>query len=407
MALVGDDENATVLETLFSELDLDHSLERVTGCTTVEKLRIMAQNQQVLRVDNEDFFTNWDCSHFIEEFKQLVPNYDVVIIADYAKGTVSNADVFISIARALNKIVMVDPKGRDFERYRGASLVTPNMGELEGVVGKCASEEDIVVKSRSLIASLDITGILLTRSENGMTLMMGSDDPVYDSATAKEVFDVTGAGDTVIACMGVCIASGLNFSEAMFLANLAAGVAVGKLGTSSVSLNKLENAVLGQKNKKDKAISTLSELKEKIVEMKNKGRTIVMTNGCFDILHAGHISYLRRARELGDCLVVLINSDDSVKSLKGSSRPINSELDRAAVLLGLTCVDLVCIFSDETPIKIYENLLPDILVKGGDYHIENIVGADVIMASGGIVKVLDFLDGYSSTKIIERMSKES
>lgn len=405
MALVGDDENATVLETIFSELDLDHSLERVAGHATVEKLRIMAQNQQVLRVDNEDYFINWECNHFVEEFKRLVPSYDVVIIADYAKGTVNNAGVFISIARALNKIVMIDPKGRDFEKYRGASLITPNMLEFEGVVGKCASEDEIVVQSQSLSASLDITGILVTRGENGMSLMMGSDEPVYDSATAKDVFDVTGAGDTVIACMGVGVASGLDFSEAMFLANLAAGVVVGKLGTSSVSLKNLENVVLGQEAKTGKGISTLSELIENIKKMRGIGKTVVMTNGCFDILHSGHVSYLRRARELGDYLIVLVNSDDSVKALKGFSRPINSESDRAEVLIGLSCVDAACIFTDETPIKIYEKLLPDILVKGGDYRVEDIVGADAVIAAGGKVKVLEFLEGYSTSKIIKRMEK--
>lgn len=405
MALVGDDKNADVLGQMFYDLDIDHTFERVSGSMTVEKLRIMAKNQQVLRVDNEDYFLGWDGTKFIEKYKTLVPKFDLIIIADYAKGAVTNPEEFIRIASALDKKIFIDPKGTDFNKYNGASLITPNLSEFEGVVGKCESSDDMLERLHGLRASLNMEGILLTRSEEGMTLMMSSGSPFHQPAKAKEVFDVTGAGDTVIACMGVCVASGLSFSEATLLANLAAGVAVGILGTSSVSLIDIERNILDEKASVDKVILKQPDLEKYVENLRRIGKTIVMTNGCFDILHPGHVNYLQRARALGDSLVVLLNSDESVKALKGPSRPVNSQLDRGRVLLGLGCVDVVCIFDDETPLEIYERLLPDILVKGGDYIPEDIIGGDAVIESGGSVQVLEFLAGYSTSEIIERLQE--
>lgn len=400
MALVGDDRNADVLDQILCGLDIDHTFERVLDSPTVEKLRVMAKHQQVLRVDNEDYFAGWDDTYFVEKYKTLVADFDLVIIADYAKGTVTNPEEFIRIARALDKKVFIDPKGTDFKKYNGASLITPNVSEFEGVVGRCESNDDMVERLHCLRASLNMEAILLTRSEDGMTLMMSSGNPYHQAAKAKEVFDVTGAGDTVIACMGVCVASGLSFPEATLLANAAAGVAVGVLGTSAASLSDINRVILDKEARIDKVIMTQPELEKYVANLRRVGKTAVMTNGCFDILHSGHVSYLQRARTLGDSLIVLLNSDESVKALKGSSRPVNSELDRGRVLLGLGCVDVVCIFDDETPIEIYEKLLPDILVKGGDYDPENIVGGDAVIEAGGRVEVLEFLDGYSTSKVI-------
>lgn len=406
MALVGDDRNANVLDQIFCDLDIDHTFERVSGSPTIEKIRVMAKSQQVLRVDNEDYFVGWDDTTFVDKYRTMVSKFDLVIISDYAKGTVSNPEEFIRIARSSNRKIFIDPKGLDFNKYRGASLITPNISEFEGVAGMCRSNDDMLEKLQRMRSSLYLDAILLTRSQNGMTLITSAGSPFHQAARAKEVFDVTGAGDTVIACLGVCVAGGLSFSEATLLANIAAGVAVGKLGTSSVSLLDLNCAILEREASNEKIVMTLPELEGYVQSLRRVGRTTVMTNGCFDILHLGHVNYLQRARALGDSLVVLLNSDKSVKALKGPLRPVNSELDRAKVLLGLGSVDVVCIFDDETPVEIYEKTLPDILVKGGDYVSENIAGADAVIRAGGSVQILDFLDGYSTSGIIERLREE-
>src|SRR5699024_1432803 len=260
----------------------------------------------------------------------------------------------------------IDPKGTDFERYRGATLLTPNMSEFEAVVGTCHSEQEIVDKGLALIKQFDLTALLVTRSEKGMTLIRPQQEAFHLPTQAQEVFDVTGAGDTVISVLGTAIADGRSLEEACYLANVAAGIVVGKLGTSTVSTVELENAI-HRRSENGFGIMSEQELKQAVAKAKARGEKIVMTNGCFDILHPGHVSYLANARKLGDRLIVAVNSDASVKRLKGEQRPINNLETRMAVLAGLASVDWLVAFEEETPQRLISEILPDLLVKGGDY----------------------------------------
>ncbi len=296
--------------------------------------------------------------------------------------------------------MFIDPKGSDFERYRGASLLTPNMSEFEAVVGKVKSEQGLVEKGFALIETFDLGALLVTRSEHGMTLLRRGLEPFHLPTQAKEVYDVTGAGDTVISVLAASVAAGKALDEACALANAAAGVVVGKLGTSTVSTIELAEAVHGSKDT-DYGVISEDALIEAVKKAQARGEKVVMTNGCFDILHAGHVSYLNHAAELGDRLIVAVNTDESVKRLKGPGRPVNSTDRRMAVLAGLGAVDWVVPFSEDTPQRLIAAVLPNLLVKGGDYKPEDIAGGKEVIAAGGEVKVLNFEEGCSTTEIIE------
>ena len=325
-----------------------------------------------------------------------------MILSDYGKGTLKDVQKMIQIARKANVPVLIDPKGTDFERYRGATLLTPNMSEFEAVVGKCNTEEEIIEKGLKLISDIELTALLVTRSEKGMTLLRPDQEPYHLPTVAKEVFDVTGAGDTVISVLATALADGRSFEESCYLANVAAGIVVGKLGTSTVSTVELENAI-HSRPETGFGIMSEAELKDAVAQAKARGEKIVMTNGCFDILHPGHVSYLENARKLGDRLIVAVNSDDSVKRLKGDSRPINNLETRMAVLAGLASVDWLVPFTEDTPQRLIGEILPDLLVKGGDYKPEEISGSKEVWANGGDVKVLNFENGCSTTNVIEKI----
>ena len=308
----------------------------------------------------------------------------------------------IQIARQANVPVLIDPKGTDFERYRGATLLTPNMSEFEAVVGHCKDDDEIVAKGLKMIADFDLSALLVTRSEKGMTLLRPNQPPYHLPTQAKEVYDVTGAGDTVISVLATAIADGRPYEEACYLANAAAGVVVGKLGTSTITPVELENAI-HQRVTAGFGVVSEAELKEIVLDAKNRGEKIVMTNGCFDILHPGHVSYLENARKLGDRLIVAVNTDESVKRLKGKSRPINDLAARMAVLAGLASVDWVVPFTEDTPQRLIGEILPDLLVKGGDYKPEEIAGSQEVWANGGKVQVLNFENGCSTTNVIKKI----
>ncbi len=294
-------------------------------------------------------------------------------------------------------------QGTDYSRYKNANLITPNLGELKAVVGD--SEIDTLIeKGRDLLAVQHIETLLLTRGEAGMSLIDANSTHSL-SAQAKDVFDVTGAGDTVIAVMALGLAIDLSLKNTMYLANLAAGIVVGKVGTSTVSTLELQREMHRHRN----TFGVLSEddMLDIMRRAKAQGEKIVMTNGCFDLLHIGHITYLQQAKALGDRLIVAVNSDESVKILKGDSRPINDLSARMTVLAALECVDWVVAFSEETPQRLYEKLLPDILVKGGDYKPEDVVGGEAVIANGGEVKILSFVEGYSTSKLIEKSHSQS
>lgn len=402
IGLTGIDEAAKILDEELSKHHVHCDFVAVSTHPTITKLRVLSRNQQLIRIDFEEGFDKVDASPILERIQTALTTNKVLVLSDYAKGALSSVQKMIDLANQANVPILVDPKGTDFERYRGATLLTPNMSEFEAVVGQCDSEQEIVEKGLALIKKYQLKALLVTRSEKGMTLLQ-LDKPTYHLPTqAKEVFDVTGAGDTVIATLAAALASGQSLEDSCYLANAAAGVVVGKLGTSTVSQVELENAIRARKDN-GFGVMTEDELKEEVKKARQRGEKIVMTNGCFDILHAGHVSYLANARKLGDRLIVAVNSDASVKQLKGESRPINPLMQRMIVLGALDSVDWVVPFEEQTPQRLIANILPDVLVKGGDYKPEDIAGGKEVIDAGGIVKVLNFEDGCSTTNIINKI----
>ncbi|CCN46932.1 Bifunctional protein hldE (Includes: D-beta-D-heptose 7-phosphate kinase; D-beta-D-heptose 1-phosphate adenosyltransferase) [Vibrio nigripulchritudo MADA3029] len=400
VGLTGEDEPAKVLNDKLSSLKVKCDFVALPDFPTITKLRVMSRGQQLIRLDFEDSFENTDAQYVLERMEKALPNVKSVILSDYAKGALEHVQQFIQKARAANVPVFIDPKGADFERYRGATLLTPNLAEFELVAGKVKNEEELVEKGLALIEEFDFEALLVTRSEHGMTLLRKGQEPFHLPTQAKEVFDVTGAGDTVISVLAASVAAGKPLDEACALANAAAGVVVGKLGTSTLSTIELAEAVHGSQDT-DFGVITEADLIDAVKKARAKGEKVVMTNGCFDILHAGHVSYLNHAAELGDRLIVAVNTDESVKALKGPGRPVNSTDRRMAVLAGLGAVDWVVPFSEETPQRLISEVLPSLLVKGGDYKPEEIAGGEEVIAAGGEVRVLNFEDGCSTTEIIE------
>jgi len=324
------------------------------------------------------------------------------VLSDYGKGSLTDIAAMITACRDAGVPVFIDPKGSDFEKYRGATAITPNQGEFEGVAGRCTNEEDLVSRAREMLERLDLSALLVTRSEKGMLLIEGSDEPLFLSARAREVFDVTGAGDTVIAVLAGALAAGESLSSAAALSNLAAGLVVGKIGVASVTPSELRVA-LHRRGQGGRGLVSEKELIPLVTEAKSRNEKVVMTNGCFDVLHAGHVAYLEEAKSLGDRLIVAINDDDSVRRLKGESRPVNRLEDRMLVLAGLASVDWVVPFSEDTPGRVISEILPDVLVKGGDYRPDEIAGAKDVLKNGGEVRVLAFREGQSSSRIIDKL----
>ncbi|MEA3381126.1 MAG: bifunctional D-glycero-beta-D-manno-heptose-7-phosphate kinase/D-glycero-beta-D-manno-heptose 1-phosphate adenylyltransferase HldE [Pseudomonadota bacterium] len=405
LGMCGDDENAKILKERLQTHDIDCQFFTVDGFDTITKLRVMSRNQQLLRLDFEKSFAHTDKSELEHAYELALDDADVVILSDYAKGCLSNPEVLIEKARSKNKRVVVDPKGSDFGKYAGATLVTPNLDELRGIVGEIESEQVLVEKALSLKEALDLSALLVTRSEDGMTLFDGDNTEFHLPAKAKEVYDVTGAGDTVVSTLAVAIACNLPLQAACVLANLAASVVVGKLGTSAVTNTELALALGEQSVHLDGGVMTEDQLEIALKAAKARGERVVMTNGCFDILHSGHVAYLEEAAQLGDRLIVAVNTDESVTKLKGPGRPVNNVNRRMAVLAGLSAVDWVVPFEEDTPQRVIARLLPDVLVKGGDYTIGEIAGGTEVMENGGQVKVLTFEDGVSTTGIIERITQ--
>src|SRR5690625_455587 len=401
--IVGQDEAGDVLRQLLEQSGIGCALRRCAERPTITKLRVMSHHQQMIRLD---FEAESDVGEGLTtaDFEAELAKCDAVVLSDYAKGALRDVSRFIAAARAAGKPVLVDPKQRDFAVYRGATLATPNRAEFERAVGRCRSESELVEKGLQLLDAVEWDALLLTRGEEGMTLLQRDAKPVHIAAQAHEVFDVTGAGDTVIAVTAAALAAGAPLADAARLANVAAGIAVGKLGTATVSLAELEHA-LSPPQPHDSGQGVLSEstLLKQVGAARARGERIVMTNGCFDILHPGHVQYLEQARRLGDRLIIAVNDDDSVRRLKGKSRPINPLAHRQAVLAGLAAVDWVVAFSEDTPARLIEAVGPDVLVKGGDYRIEDIAGHESVLARGGEVKVLPFLADNSTTDIIERI----
>ncbi|UAA37662.1 bifunctional D-glycero-beta-D-manno-heptose-7-phosphate kinase/D-glycero-beta-D-manno-heptose 1-phosphate adenylyltransferase HldE [Paraneptunicella aestuarii] len=404
--LCGKDEAAQTLQQVLGSVGIECFFDQVEGQETITKLRILSRNQQLIRLDFEQNFQHISKQPLLALAQQQLASAGALVLSDYAKGCLSEPQTFIQLAKEKNIPVVVDPKGTDFARYRGATLLTPNMSEFQGVVGVCLDEDSIVAKAQKLIQDLDLQALLVTRSEHGMTLIQRDQPELHLPAKAKEVYDVTGAGDTVVAALAASLASGASLPDACVLANAAAGVVVGKLGTSTVNVNELAHAV-SMDTDIGLGVMTEEQLKIAVRTAKLRGERIVMTNGCFDILHSGHVSYLENAAKLGNRLIVAVNSDESVKKLKGAGRPINNLERRMSVLSALASVDWVVPFGEETPERLISEILPDLLVKGGDYKPEDIAGGKQVVANGGEVKVLNFEDGISTTNIIKEIVKQN
>ena len=406
MGLCGDDEAANTLEALLEKVGVKPKFVRMPENATVTKLRVMSRSQQLMRLDFEDGFIGQDLSQLEEDFAAQLEHHNIVVCSDYGKGSLRSVQRLIELCNEKNIPVLVDPKGSDFEKYSGASLITPNLSEFEAVVGGCETEDDLVEKASKLSEQFNIEALLVTRSEHGMSLMQQGYDPLHVPTRAREVFDVTGAGDTVISTLAASLGAGVSLERAMVLSNLAAGVVVAKSGTASVSLQELENAIEQNSSNTEHGILQEADLYPLLERCRARGETIVMTNGCFDILHAGHVTYLEQASELGDRLLVAVNIDETVRRLKGEDRPVNRVENRMRMLAALRCVDWVVAFSEDEPTRLICDVAPDILVKGGDNDADKIPGGDCVREAGGKVMVLTYVDGISTTNIIESIKEK-
>ncbi len=400
IAIVGADREADVLEHLLIQAQVQTHLIRCPKMPTMTKLRVLSRHQQLIRLDFEDYFHGEFQDELLTVLESKLDQADLVILSDYGKGTLYNPKPFIELCRQHKKTVFVDPKAT-FEHYQHATLLTPNLKEFEASVGPCKNEDELVLKAQAAIIEHHLEGLLITRGAEGMTLVCRDQAPVQLRAKAVDVFDVTGAGDTVIGAFAASVAAGHPWVESMGLANLAAGIVVRKLGTATASELELRQA-LPQDRPHLNGVLNEDELLELVKMARHRGERIVMTNGCFDILHPGHVSYLEKAKSLGDRLIVAVNDDASVRRLKGETRPINSTQSRLHVLSALGAVDWVVPFSEDTPERLIQKISPDVLVKGGDWAVDQIVGSDHVLRHGGEVRSLPFVDGHSTTKIIEK-----
>jgi len=407
IGLSGDDEAGQTLDQQLTASGVEHAIHRLPHMPTITKLRVLSRHQQLIRMDFEKTFPAFDVNILLDAYRKALPKASLVILSDYNKGTLCCTGELIALAKAASVPVLVDPKGQDFSIYRGASLITPNFKEFEKIVGPCRTKEEIAEKGQTLLQDHQIDALLLTRGEAGMTLIQQNlQEVIHLPAHAREVFDVTGAGDTVIAVLGTMLAAGEDLTRAMVIANLAASMVVGKLGAGTVSTPELQ-AALHNNTAFQGGMVNEEQLTQALAKARLKGERIVFTNGCFDIIHAGHVTYLQQARHLGDRLVVAINDDDSVRRLKGQSRPINTVDQRMTVLAGLGVVDWVISYSDDTPERLLQKLRPEVLVKGGDYGIDGVVGAEIVRAYGGDIRVLGCVQGLSTSSIIDRVVRQT
>ena len=403
VSLLGNDLMSNEVEKKLNIINVNKDLVRDSNRPTITKSRYISNNQQILRVDKEktDFIDKKIENKIFNYSKKRILKTDVVIISDYNKGLITKNLLkrIVSFANKNKKPVIIDPKSTDFDKYKGATIVTPNIKELELVAKKkLNSDKEIINISKKLIFKFNFKHLLITMGKSGMMLISKNNKNVIKfDAEAKEVFDVSGAGDTVIASIAAALSTGFDISSAVKLANVAAGIVVGKSGTATASLLEIEPYF-----SYEDSLYNLNEIQKHSSMLKKRNRRIIFTNGCFDILHAGHVHYLEQAKKLGDELVVGLNSDSSVKNLKGEDRPINNLDQRAKVLSSLECVDKIVSFSEATPIKLIKAIKPDVIVKGGDYKVKDVVGHKEVESWGGKVRIIPLIPGLSTTKIIRK-----
>jgi D-beta-D-heptose 7-phosphate kinase/D-beta-D-heptose 1-phosphate adenosyltransferase len=406
ISVIGGCEISDELKTLLSNINVNSQYlitqkDRITS----KKSRIIASQQQVVRYDREstDEINSESQKQILDTFNSIITDYDGVLLSDYGKGVLTKelTTSLIAIANKNNKKVLVDPKGLDYSKYKGAYLLTPNKKEAsEAMQVNIKDDASLTQAITQLKTECDLDVSLITLSEQGVAIY---DDRLRTHPTvAREVYDVTGAGDTVLASLGFALACGVDIDDAVEFSNLAAGVVVGKIGSATATLNEIiEYESSLNKSTSDEHIKTLGEITTLSEELKSRGKKIIFTNGCFDILHAGHVRYLETAKSYGDVLILGLNSDRSVKVLKGENRPINTQLDRAYILAALEAVDYVVVFDDDTPYDLIKAIKPHTLVKGGDYEGKAVVGQDI----ANELKLVQFVDGKSTTKTIEKIQQ--
>lgn len=406
--MTGEDDHRRVLEKKLRELGVDYSgLIASPKRSTITKMRIIGARQQMLRLDFEepgDLLPDEEQALLQWLRKHLDEGLDGIVLSDYAKGTCSDrfCQMVITQARAAHVPVLVDPKGSDWAKYRGCDLITPNVKEMCEAAGKIVPNVTpaLVELAQQARETFDIRYVVVTRSEKGVTLV-GKDDVITKAATAQEVFDVSGAGDTVASVLLAAISGKLSLADALELSNKAAGIVVSKVGTYPVHKEELLREILAdsQPESFDYRPMTWDEMARLTRTWQQAGETVVFTNGCFDILHAGHVQYLQQAAQLGNHLIIGVNTDDSVRRLKGQTRPFNHETDRARLLASLRDVDAVALFGEDTPTELIKKIRPDILVKGGDYKKEEVAGREYART----VEILPFKEGYSTTGLVEKI----
>lgn len=408
VAVVGDDAVGADVKKQLGEIGAGCALEISADRFTTVKSRFVCGTQQMLRVDREK--TN-DIPASVEDkliarIEALIPETDAVILSDYKKGLLTDKIITCTIAAARRhgKPVVVDPKGADFTRYRGATIITPNRKELETATGmKAGTDDEVRAAAMKLIIDCDVEAVLATRSKDGMSLICRNDAPVHIPANVREIYDVSGAGDTVIATFASGVAAGLPLKNAALLSNIAAGIVVGKPGTATARPDEIMTVLEEGIAKKTKRV-TLQQASEQAERLRIRGLKVGFTNGCFDLLHMGHLSSLRQAKANCDFLIVALNSDAAVKRLKGPARPVQDQNTRAEILAALECVDMVVIFEEDSVYNTIKAIKPDVLVKGGQYKLEEVVGYDVVMSYGGKIVRAEMEEGFSTTNTIAKMT---
>ncbi len=396
IGLIGNDTAGVVLKGLLEKKGIDVSGLLTHDYPTTQKIRIVSDNKQLLRLDNEEKSKNEREAEAIEYIRRVIEDIEVIAISDYAKGTITE-NLLKELFR-YNRIIVVDPK-LNMSFYKGVYLIKPNKSEAEKVTGIEGSSEESINSMGRILLDICKANILISRGNEGMSLFETSGKVTHISSQAKEVYDVTGAGDTTIATLSLALASGADIKEATILSNYAAGIKVGKAGTAVVSAKELAEFLEKKRNK----VTTREEIIQIAQELKNKGRRIVFTNGCFDILHVGHTRLLQKARDFGDIFIVGLDTDDSIRKLKGPSRPIISHYERAEILSALECIDYIVFFEEGDPLDLIKAVRPDVLVKGDDYREKIVVGREFVESYGGKVELIPLVEGVSTTGIMERI----
>lgn len=404
MSVIGNDEAGHEVKSMLDKQGVKSFLVEQSGRKTSRKTRLMASHSQVVRYDKEskNSISSTSAKAIFDKLQEKITSYDTILLSDYNKGVLTREllEKVISYANKYNKKVLVDPKGNDFSKYKGAYLLTPNKKEAQIASGIQIENDDSLRKAlEKLKADASLGVSLITLSENGIAIL-DNDEVIIKPTVAREVYDVTGAGDTVLASLGFALSLGCDIQNSVEFANLAAGVVVGKIGSATATLDEIEEYQASlHKSSIELHIKSREEIEKISLRLKNQGKKVVFTNGCFDILHRGHVSYLNVAKSFGDVLILGLNSDASVKRLKGEDRPINNEEDRAYILSALECIDYVVIFDEDTPYELIKVVEPDILVKGADYEGKEVVGSDIAKQT----KLVEFVDGKSTTKTIEKI----